>query len=104
MDIIAYTYMSDYHCIDCTKKQFSHNGKVYGTEEDRAKLRPATDLNGIWYETTDSEGNFVHPVFSIDEWMQLDEGHLAENPIQHLTCGDCHTIIETYEDDGMLWN
>ena len=43
----------------------------------------------------------IHPMFSTDEWQELDEGYLAENPTQYLTCSDCwahgdHIIIEEY--------
>ena len=99
-DIIAYTYEADYHCIACTVKRFSDDGKVHGTEEDRAKFRPCTDDNGIWYETTDSEGNLVHPVFVSDEWQEFDEGFLSENPTQYLACGNCHEVIEEYTHQG----
>jgi len=95
MHIIAYTYEADYHCIDCTRKRFS-DGRIHGTESDKATLKPSTDPNGIWYEQLDSEGNFVHPLFSIDEWQEFDESYLSENPTQYLTCGDCHYVIDDY--------
>ena len=76
MRIIAYTYEADVHCIDCTNKRFG-----------------ATPTYRIH---RDNEGNLVHPVFSTDEWQELDEGFLAENPTQYLVCGDCHEIIDTY--------
>jgi len=82
MDTIAYTYMGDYHCIDCTENQFGKDPFLYAF-------------------TLDNEGNLINPVQSIDEWMELDQGHLSENPIQYLACSDCHTIIETYEHQGV---
>ena len=97
--IIAYVYEFDYHCIDCTKQRFS-DGETHGTEMDTATFKPSTDINGIWFEQQDSEGNFVHPVFSIDEWQELDEGFLAENPTQYMTCGDCH---EVWDNWTCLW-
>jgi len=97
MNIIAYTYEADTHCIGCTIKRFSDTGKVYGNENDIATFKSATDENGIRFEIEDSEGNFVQPVFSIDEWMELDAEHMEENPIQYLACGTCHGIIDTYE-------
>jgi hypothetical protein len=102
--IIAYTYEADAHCIGCTQKRFSDTGKVYGNENDIATFKSATDENGIWFEAEDSEGNFVHPLFDIDEWMELDAGHVEENPTQYLACGNCHEIIDTYEHikDGVL--
>ena len=52
------------------------------------------DINGLHEHQADNEGNRVHPVFSTDEWY--DHGD-TENPIQHMVCGDCHKIIDTYE-------
>ena len=76
MNIIAYTYEADTHCIDCTNKRFG-----------------ATPTYRIH---RDNEGNLIDVVLSIDEWQELDEGFLAENPTQYLVCGDCHEIIDTY--------
>tara|TARA_R100000306_G_C4307824_1_gene108581 strand:+ start:43 stop:327 length:285 start_codon:yes stop_codon:yes gene_type:complete len=86
MRIIAYTYDADYHCIDCTREQF----------RQPLALDLDIDEHGIGMEIEDSEGNFVHPLFCIDEWQELDEWYLAENPTQYLACGDCHEIIDTY--------
>ena len=96
MNILCYTYEANYHCIECTQKRFSNNGKVYGTENDIAQLKPCTDRNGIWFETIDIDGNFVHPVFTTDEWQELDEDFVSENPIQYLVCGSCQVIVDTY--------
>jgi len=84
MNIIAYTYEADAHCIDCTDKRF---GTTYPLDNQ-----------------VDNEGNFVHPLYCIDEWFELDAGHVEENPIQYLACGTCHEIIDTYEHskDGVL--
>ena len=49
MNILCYTYEANYHCIECTQKRFSNNGKVYGTENYIAQLKPCTDRNGIWF-------------------------------------------------------
>ena len=89
MHIVAYTYDADIHCIACTVKQFAY----FHTGEIRIAVG---DWNGIYFNQEDSEGNLVHPLFSTDEWQELDEGFLAENPTQYLACGDCHEIIETY--------
>jgi len=59
------------------------------------------DEHGVLHEIEDSEGNFVHPVFDTDEWQELDNGFLEENPIQYMVCGDCHEIIDTYETKEM---
>ena len=52
------------------------------------------DINGLHEHQADNEGNRVHPVFSTDEWYDYGD---TENPIQHMVCGDCHEIIDTYE-------
>ena len=93
-NILAYTYEADYHCIDCTRKRFFYlyvepNRSIVTTNSE-------TDENGILYTQDDNEGNRVHPVFSTDEWQELDEGYTSENPTQYLACGDCHTVIEEY--------
>tara|TARA_R100001086_G_scaffold243492_1_gene172333 strand:- start:31 stop:234 length:204 start_codon:yes stop_codon:yes gene_type:complete len=64
---------------------------------DTATFKPSTDINGIYVEQQDGEGNFVHPVFSTDEWQEFDEGFLAENPTQYLACGTCLEVIEEYK-------
>ena len=81
MNIIAYTYEADTHCIDCTNKRFG-----------------ATPTYRIH---RDNEGNLIDALFETDEWQELDEGFLEENPIQHMVCGDCHKIIDTYEVMGV---
>ena len=48
MNVIAYTYEADYHCIDCTKNRFGEDDLGYAF-------------------TVDNEGNPIHPVFSTDE-------------------------------------
>ena len=97
MNIMAYTYEADTHCIDCTtsNKRFQHT--ICAHYLQGKPCNNCRDTNGLLYEQTDREGNFVHPLFSIDEWMELDPGHVEENPTQYLACGDCHTIIDTYE-------
>ena len=99
MRIIAYAYEADYHCIDCTRNRFSDSPKA------RIKWTHEVDEHGVWndsqFPTLDTEGNEIHPLFSTDEWVELDDSYLAENPIQHLACGDCHDIIETYTVEGV---
>ena len=48
MKIIGYTYEADYHCIDCTEKEFGKDDLGYAF-------------------TVDSEDNIIQPVFSTDE-------------------------------------
>jgi hypothetical protein len=88
MNILAYTYEADTHCIDCTQVRY------HGSElED-------TDINGIGFEQADSEGNLVHALFSYDEWQEYDPAYLAENPTQYLACGNCHEVIDSYTHEG----
>jgi len=78
MKIIAYTYAADVHCPACTRKA-TGNMKV-----DHEHLHgvgfSALDSFGIEYDTVDSEGNLLHPVFDTDE-----------HEFTH--CGDCHSEI-----------
>jgi hypothetical protein len=64
--IVAYTYDAAVHCKDDTERKF-------GLEPGR---------NWVKESAIDSEGNSVHPVFTI-EW----EGNSVES------CDDCGTII-----------
>ena len=71
MNIIAFTYDADIHCIDCTVKDFKEI--MRSDREDFYK---------------DSEGNSIHPVFSYDECVEQD-----------WSCGDCRVLIkEAYSD------
>ena len=81
-NIKAYTYEADYHCIDCTKKRFPYMN--YNLDPHPREC----DINGLHEHQADNEGNRVHPVFDTGD---------TENPIQHMVCGDCHEIIDTYE-------
>ena len=103
MNIIAYTFEADYHCIPCTVKRFAyfHTGNV--REE-------GVDWYGIYTDQVDSEGNLVHPLFSTDEWQNFNQPSVFEDgtcdhdwdwqcvcsDTQYLTCGDCHEVIEEY--------
>ena len=89
MRIIAYTYDADYHCIDCTRKRFGDS------KGDLAITNGQKWCDALW-PTLDNEGNMVHPLFSTDEWQELDDSFLADNPTQYLACGDCHKVIEEY--------
>ena len=96
MDIIANTYEADFHCIDCTtrNKRFQRSLCIHyiqGTPCNNCR-----DSNGLLYEQKDNAGNLVNPVFSTDEWQELDEGFIEENPIQYMACGDCHEVIDSY--------
>jgi hypothetical protein len=100
MNIIAYTFEADYHCIPCTVKRFAyfHTGDVRFSNANDKSVR--VDRYGIYTDQVDSEGNLVHPLFSTDEWQEFDEGFIAENPTQYLACGDCHEVIEEYTHES----
>ena len=83
-DLLAYQYEADTHCIDCTDKRFSTTG-------------PLSPFRLDIFNQVDKEGNFVHALYGIDEWYELDDWVVEENPIQYLACGTCHAIIDTYE-------
>ena len=57
MKIIAYTYESDHHCADCTRKRFTCL-PVNGRD---------CDENGVDIRAADTEGNLLCPVFDTDE-------------------------------------
>lgn len=50
-EVVAYTYEADYHCIECTHRNFEG------------------------HEWVDREGNDIHPVFASDEgwWAESHE-------------------------------
>ena len=100
MKIIAYTYDADINCIDCTKQKFDYMYSSSRTPTFGIVRAFATiDINGIYTDQLDAEGEMVIPMFSTHEWREFDKGFLKENPIQHLTCGSCLEIIDTYEHD-----
>ena len=102
MNIIAYAFEADYHCIDCTRTRFNPNTlNAYHPEQLNDEHGIPTNPKGLrgsygLVELVDREGNQIHPLFSTDEWQELDESYLAENPIQYLACGDCHEVIKEY--------
>lgn len=72
--IIAYTYDSDIHCVDCTKERFSANAQQ--------AQEYTVDENNVLSFAKDSERNPIHAVFSTDEF----------NP-NGAYCGDCRACI-----------
>tara|TARA_R110000787_G_scaffold152064_4_gene265853 strand:- start:731 stop:1159 length:429 start_codon:yes stop_codon:yes gene_type:complete len=89
MEIIAYKYDADYNCIDCTIQKF----------KQPLAINLDVDENGLGVEIEDSEGNIVAPLFKGDEWYELDESYLIENPTQQvLNCGTCHKKIDSYNN------
>ena len=88
--IIAYTYEADYHCIDCTIKAF---GFLV------ARIRrvvPRREPHAVYGHLIRDLGAVSCEIFDCDEWQELDESFLEENPTQYLACGDCHAIIDEY--------
>jgi len=104
MRIIAYTYEADTHCIACTVKRYQANGfdtappalARYIIRSDKEISAGYEDANGIGYLALDYESNPLHPIFSIDEWQELDDSFLTGNPTQYLACSDCHDVIDEY--------
>ena len=90
MEIIAYAYDADHHCVACTVKR--HESNEFDGLELAYKYTPESrpDENGIPYFA------FLDVVLGTDEWQELDEGYLDENPTQYLACGDCHEVIREY--------
>ena len=62
MKIKAYAYEAALHCIECTLKR--HRETPFAT---LTGWYGKWDENGLPCESTDSEGNPVTPVFSLDE-------------------------------------
>lgn len=70
--IVAYTYEADVHCVNCTNTRFGQY------------IRFPRDTNGIPLDSTDREGNTIHPVFSTDEVTTTHFTH----------CGTCLQPLE----------
>lgn len=79
MNIIAYSYEADHHCIECTYKRFG------GTPYSALEVERAVD----------NEGNPVHPLFDTNEWHEP-----SISGVQTLSCGDCGRIIDQTWVDG----
>lgn len=69
--IVAYTYEADVHCPACANNRFGQH------------IRYPRDANGIPLDSTDREGNPVHPVFSTDEVTRTHYTH----------CGTCGAVL-----------
>ena len=87
MNIIAYRYEADFHCVGCTIKRFHWTKKNKGNSDGPSLC----NQYGISPNATDSEGNTVNPIFSDDCNESLTRVYLV--------CGDCHDIIETYSPE-----
>ena len=99
MEVISYTYEADDHCIACTVKRYREDG--FDTLYDsHPNYNEGLDEHGVVLDAMDFEGNAVHPRFATDEWQELDDSFLVDNPIQYLACGNCHCVIRKYEHRG----
>lgn len=74
-DPLAYTYEADHHCPACTFRAFGRDEHGYPPETAK-----------------DGEGNPLGAVAPWDEWWNEGEGP------QVLACGDCGTILDTYDE------
>ena len=102
MNILCYTYEADYHCIECTIKRYKDNGFYKPTKDNQLYdewNKTHYDEYDISYDCFDSEGNPIYAVFTTDEWYELDESYLSENPIQYMSCGTCREVVATYEHE-----
>lgn len=74
--VIAYTYNSDVHCLDCTRQDTATGRLIINNSHPHARSGRrgcynsdaiGYDENGIACNLQDSEGNLIHPVFDTDE-------------------------------------
>ncbi len=69
--IIAYTYVADVHCPDCTRQASVSGRLTINNHHPHAFDLPTggvdNDELGIAYNLQDREGNLIHPVFDTDE-------------------------------------
>ena len=100
MRILSYQYEADHHCIDCTADRYESNGfKDYEDNKLIAQYKVDRISGSILDKAYDNENNPVYVVYDIDEWQELDESYLSENPIQYMSCGTCREVIDTYEHE-----
>jgi hypothetical protein len=101
--ITAYQYLGGTHCVDCTvrtsKLKPEHGG--FGTLPEWHPSRgDGEDENGIRMDAMTYESDPVHPLYSWEEWINLDPSYLAEYPVQWLACEDCREVIDEYDSNG----
>lgn len=87
MTIKAYAYEADIHCIDCTLARHARGGFKQNQTLERTH-QPGNDGHGLPLTTLDNEGNFVHPVFDLSEFINDGDG-----VIRFPSCGTCHAIL-----------
>jgi hypothetical protein len=77
MKVVGYAYDADTHCVDCTRDYIREQSDAVNVVE-HAELVLKGEV-----EFEDTEGNLIHPIFSIDE---------AGDAPTH--CGDCGAFID----------
>ncbi len=75
MRIVGYTYATEVHCVECTRRDAD-----CGILVRKPPLLLDTDQHGLALDLFDREGNPVRPIFSTDERFG-DQ------------CGDCRDTI-----------
>ncbi len=104
MRVIAYAYDADHHCKSCMldyARAVEYRDYEFGEYSDEDIKHDSAACDGIidlmkaveLEIIRDSEGNPIHPVFSIDEWYNIGEGD------QTLACSDCGGHLDEYEDN-----
>ena len=58
--ILAYAYEAAYHCVPCTRYNFTHAAAT-------GVHTPLIDANGLAIDQEDDERNVITPIFSITE-------------------------------------
>jgi len=111
MNIEAYTYEGNVHCIDCTAKwaeseslRRGGGGSVRISEHNLIEYQ-VTYFNGLVYDSTVAP----NPLFNAEKPSVFEDGTCDHdwdwqcvcNNDQHLVCGDCHDIIATYTVEGV---
>jgi hypothetical protein len=84
--IVAYTFDAAYHCVEHTEKRF---GKEQGK-------------NWVTENATDSEGDPVHPVFSVD--LDVRTVETCDDEIAELICLCCGTTDKYRGIGADCWN
>jgi hypothetical protein len=84
--VTAYTYEADYHCTDDARKAWGSDSHGWVPED-----------------ATDSEGNPIHPVFSMDSESEFEACSDCGNVIC-LTCGELTEMGEWIPQLGAAFN
>lgn len=87
MRVVGFTYDADTHCVSCTRKYIKENWfRMFPQHKELPEFKiEYANVDGIidgHIGFEDSEGNDIHPIFSLDE--------AGDTPT---TCGDCNALI-----------